>query len=123
VLTRGGVLTSDDCHALKEKGYNDGKTGQKIGRAINAWATTHGIDKHKDYNWRFNELINGGGNTTDRIAILSINPVDFLMASHGNFDSCHNIDRDGNHCYKSGNLSYAMDGVTMVPAVATATPQ
>jgi len=114
VLTRGGTLTPDDCNALKAKGYDGGKTGQKIGRAINAWATAHGIEKHKDYNWRFNELINGGGNTTDRIAILSINPVDFLTASHGDFTSCHHINRETNSCYKSGNLSYAMDGVTMV---------
>ena len=114
VLTRGSMLTLDDCNALKAKGYNGGKTGQKIGRAINAWATAHGIEKHKDYHWRFNELINGGKNTTDRVAILSINPVDFLTASHGNFTSCHSIDREKNSCYKSGNLSYAMDGVTMV---------
>ena len=114
VLTRGGSLTSEDCHALQAKGYYGGKKGQKIGRAINAWSTAHGIDKHKDYNWRFNELINGGRNTTNRIAILSINPVDFLAASHGDFTSCHSIDRIKNSCYKSGNLSYAMDGVTMV---------
>ena len=114
VLTRGGMLTPDDCNALHAKGYTGGKTGQKIGRAINAWATAHGIEKHKDYNWRFNELINGGGNTTDRIAILSINPVDFLTASHGDFTSCHYIGRERKSCHKSGNLSYAMDNVTMV---------
>jgi len=114
VLTRGGMLTPDDCNALQAKGYTGGKMGQKIGRAINAWATAHGIEKHKDYNWRFNELINGGGNTTDRTAILSINPVDFLAASHGDFTSCHHIGHQGNSCHKSGNLSYAMDDVTMV---------
>ena len=114
VLARGGLVTSDDCFALKVRGYDGGKAGQKIGRAINAWSITHGINKHKDYNWRFNELINGGRNTTDRTAILSINPVDFLTASHGKFDSCHDINKDNNFCYKSGNLSYAMDGVTMV---------
>ena len=108
------MLTPNDCNALKEKGYDGGKTGQKIGRAINAWSTAQGIEKHKDYHWRFNQLINGGKNTTDRVAILSINPVDFLTASHGDFASCHSIDRRGDHCYRSGNLSYAMDGVTMV---------
>ena len=41
VLTRGGMLTPDDCNALKEKGYDGDKTGQKIGRAINAWSTAH----------------------------------------------------------------------------------
>jgi hypothetical protein len=41
VLTRGGVLTVDDCDALQAKGYNGGKTGQKIGRAINAWAMVY----------------------------------------------------------------------------------
>jgi hypothetical protein len=123
VLTRGGALTSDDCNALQAKGYNGGKTGQKIGRAINAWATAHGVDQHKNYNWRFNELINGGSNTTDRVAIFSINPVDFLTASHGDFSSCHNLTREDDHCYTSGNLSYAMDGVTMVFfTVATGQP-
>ena len=114
ILARGGMLTPDDCNALKAKGYEGGKSGQKIGRAINAWATAQGIEKHKDYNWRFNELINGGKNVTDRAAILSINPVDFLAASHGDFTSCHSINREKDCCYKSGNLSYAMDGVTMV---------
>jgi hypothetical protein len=114
VLSRGGTLTSDDCEDLKVRGYEGGKNGQKIGRAINAWSAAHGVDKHKDYNWRFNELINGGRNTTDRTAVLSINPVDFLTASHGDFDSCHSIHRDDNSCYKSGNLSYMLDKVSMV---------
>ena len=114
VLIRGGVVTSEDCDALHSAGYNGGKKGQKIGRAINAWAVSCGVNIHKEYNWRFNALINGGLNTTDRIAILSLNPVDFFMASHGAFDSCHSIDRDGDHAYRSGNLSYMMDGTTMV---------
>jgi len=114
VLERGGALTADDCAALQACGYSKGKIGQKIGRAINAWAVAHGIDKHKDYNWRFNELINGGQNTTDRVAILSVNPVDFLVASHGQFTSCHGINSGQDKCHKSGNLSYAMDETTMV---------
>jgi len=114
ILTRGGQLTPEDCNDLQARGYSGGKAGQKIGRAINAWATANGIDKHTDYNWKFNELINGGRNTTNRMAILSINPVDFLMASHGDFSSCHSINLDREHCYRSGNLSYALDKVTMV---------
>ena len=114
VLIRGGVLTADDCSALQACDYHYGRVGQKIGRAINAWAVAKGIDKHKEYNWRFNELINGGRNTTDRIAILSVNPVDFLLASHGDFTSCHSINADRDSCHKSGNLSYAMDSTTMV---------
>ena len=114
ILTRGGQLTPEDCNDLQARGYSGGKAGQKIGRAINAWATANGIDKHTDYNWKFNELINGGRNTTNRMAILSINPVDFLMASHSDFSSCHSINLDREHCYRSGNLSYALDKVTMV---------
>ena len=114
ILTRGGALTFEDCIDLEAKGYNGGKVGQKIGRAINAWATANEVNKHDDYNWKFNELINGGKNTTDRVAVLSINPVDFLTASHGDFSSCHSINLDREHCYRSGNLSYAMDKVTMV---------
>ena len=114
VLERGGPLTKSDCAVLEARNYTGGKAGQKIGRAINAWAVSHGINEHKDYNWRFNELINGGSNTADRVAFLSVNPIDFLLASHGNFNSCHSINREENCCHQNGNLSYALDEVTMV---------
>jgi len=48
------------------------------------------------------------------IVVLSINPVDFMLASahtDGDWTSCHNF-QDG--CYKTGVLSYALDEVSMI---------
>lgn len=48
-----------------------------------------------------------GGSTV----VLSINPLDMLLASHGDITSCHNIVDGG---YRSGVISYICDGVTAI---------
>ena len=54
-----------------------------------------------------------------RHTVISVNPVDYLLASNGNsWSSCHTIDKHNPNGYSgcrcSGTLSYMLDGTSMV---------
>lgn len=88
--------------------------GQKRSRALAAFFKHYGLDKFDFYKKHFCELADAlNPIQMHRKAILSVNPVDYLLMSNGvnGWRSCHNI---YNGCYMAGTLSYMNDAVSMV---------
>jgi len=110
------IVTKELAQSLEKCGYPHAKVDQKMSRAINAWAKWNGYDKFPQYNKLFAELSDALNPVEiKRKSILSINPVDMLLMSHGNsWTSCHNIDRSNDKMHKSGPMSYMMDKTSMV---------
>jgi len=71
-------------------------------------------NKYPNYNHDFAviaDAVNPLKNT--QVAILSVNPCDFLKMSYGEgWDSCHHVGHHG--CYHAGTQSYIMDSSSMI---------
>jgi hypothetical protein len=89
------------------------KPGQKTSRAVNKIFSNIGADKLPEYNKLFAQFADSVNPLQiDRKAVLSVNPVDYLLMSNGTgWKSCHII-TDG--CYQAGCLSYMCDNTTMI---------
>jgi hypothetical protein len=89
------------------------KEGQKTSRALNKIFTTVGANKLPEYNRLFAQFADSVNPLIiDRVAVLSVNPIDYLLMSNGTgWKSCHNLD-DG--CYQAGTMSYMCDGTSMI---------
>jgi len=106
------------------------KRGMKTSRAFNAVCTHYGVDKlHPEekvvngvtkttypYNKLFAEYSDLVSGLTRKMQfVISLNPLDYLLMSHGvNWQSCHNIYSGG--C-KGGTLSYMLDKVSIITFV------
>lgn len=112
------LLTTDQpfCTALIGTYYDKQKVGQKMSRAINAWAKLVGFDKYPGYNKLYAALSDGlNPLETKRKTVFSINPAHILLMSNGNsWLSCHNIEKGKNQCYKAGPFSYMFDSVSAI---------
>lgn len=88
--------------------------GAKYSRELNKIFVDMGLDKYPNYNHDFAviaDTINPLKNT--QVAILSVNPCDFLKMSYGEgWESCHHVRRRG--CYHAGTQSYIMDSSSMI---------
>lgn len=97
------------------------RAGMKTSRVVNKLFSLFGFDKLSEYNRIFAKLSDSlNPFDVERITVLSLNIIDFLMMSHGNsWRSCHTIindDGENNYggCYKGGTLSYANDGESII---------
>lgn len=88
--------------------------GAKYSRELNKIFVDMGLDKYPNYNHDFAviaDAVNPLKNT--QVAILSVNPCDFLKMSYGEgWDSCHHVGHHG--CYHAGTQSYIMDSSSMI---------
>lgn len=88
--------------------------GAKYSRELNKIFVDMGLDKYPNYNHDFAviaDTVNPLKNT--QVAILSVNPCDFLKMSYGEgWDSCHHVGHHG--CYHAGTQSYIMDSSSMI---------
>lgn len=88
--------------------------GAKYSRELNKIFADMGLDKYPNYNHDFAviaDAVNPLKNT--QVAILSVNPCDFLKMSYGEgWDSCHHVGHHG--CYHAGTQSYIMDSSSMI---------
>jgi hypothetical protein len=89
------------------------KAGQKISRAVNKIFATVGADNLPEYNKLFAQFSDSVNPLKiDRTAVLSVNPIDYLLMSNGTgWKSCHNLN-DG--CHKAGTMSYMCDETSMI---------
>ncbi len=97
------------------------RPGMKLNRVINKICTKYGYDKLPEYNRKFAEFSDAiTPMSVKRHTTISINPVDFLMMSHGNsWRSCHWIgdDPDDAGCYSSGTVSYMMGNDSFIVSI------
>lgn len=95
-------------------------SGLKTSRATNKILTYLGINQFSDYEKRYAKYSNAVNPLEIvRHTIISLNPVDYLLASNGNsWSSCHTIDVNNPNgysgCHRSGTLSYMMDSSSIV---------
>lgn len=107
--------------ALAAEDYPDLRIvkGQKSSKATNKILTSIGFSgreyqqRYADYSDAVNPL------QIVRHTVISVNPIDYLLASNGNsWSSCHTIDKHNPNGYSgcrcSGTLSYMMDGSSLV---------
>ena len=89
------------------------KAGQKTSRAVNKIFATVGADNLPEYNKLFAQFADSVNPLQiDRTAVLSVNPIDYLLMSNGTgWKSCHNL-KDG--CHMAGTLSYMCDETSMI---------
>ena len=107
------------------------RVGQKLSRWVNKIFTTffpeilnpEFIDIHeRKYISNYEQIFAKFADAVNPLIVkrhtcLSLNPVDFLLQSHGNsWRSCHYIgdSPDDAGCYCSGTISYMLDGTSMV---------
>ena len=94
------------------------RPGMKTTKAIGQICKTYGWDKLPDYNKEYAKFCDAlSPIKVTRHTCLSVNPVDYLLMSHGNsWKSCHYIG-DSPHqagCYSSGTISYMLDEHSMI---------
>ena len=89
------------------------RTNMKSSKAIGKICREMGWDKLPEYNKKYAEMCDGlNPIKIKRHTCISVNPIDFLLMSHGNsWTSCHYIgdDRSDAGCYSSGTISYMLD--------------
>ena len=100
----------DEINALNEN-YKL-RTNMKCSKAIGKICREEGWDQLEGFNQRyasFCDCLNPLKIT--RHTLISINPLDYLLMSHGNsWNSCHDIGTSGDSgCYSSGTISYMLD--------------
>ena len=112
--------------ALINKEYPELKVraGQKVSRVMNKFCTHLGFDKHPEYNKEFAKYADAlCGRNIKQPTVLSIHPIDYLTMSFGNsWSSCNTIDNHNKRemsdeysgAYRSGTMSYMLDGSSMV---------
>ena len=110
----------DEINALNEN-YKL-RTNMKCSKAIGKICREEGWDKLEGFNQRyasFCDCLNPLKIT--RHTLISINPLDYLLMSHGNsWSSCHDIgeydyeDDDRYGCYSSGTISYMLDNHSFI---------
>ena len=90
----------------------DMKTTRALGKIIKKFGLedkTSGSTYAKEFIAKYCEVMKEGG--MKRLFVVSVNPIDYLKMSIGEFTSCHDI-RDGG--WKSGTISYMLDKVTLI---------
>lgn len=89
------------------------KKGMKTSRAINKVLSSIGADQFPCYNKLFANFADSVNPLfIDRTAVLSVNPIDFLLMSNGTgWKSCHLIAHGE---YMAGTLSYMGDATSMI---------
>ena len=90
--------------------------GMKTTRALGKIIKMHGLEDKtsgsaygKTFIADYCEIMKEGG--LKLVYAISVNPIDYLKMSIGEFTSCHNI--NGGH-WRSGCISYMLDKVTMI---------
>jgi len=113
-----GKLIRESAEMITKDAGIKASVGQKLSRIINKWAKElHPfVGQYKEYEKLFAKLSDAlNPIEVKRKTILSIHPVDFLLASNGNsWNSCHGIKKCDNWGTKSGTLSYMQDDTSMV---------
>jgi hypothetical protein len=106
------VTANDLPPSIAVKGKID---GMKWSRFISKWSLETGFSKCKGYNNLYARLSNSlNPRCNICTAVLSVNPMDYLLMSKGNsWSSCHKI-HDGGGEYCSGTISYMLDAVSMI---------
>lgn len=81
-------------------------------------SSTKDRPKYDDFNYEYAKLCdNINPIKTKRHTCISLNPLDFLLMSHGSsWHSCHDIDyfNDDPGCYSSGTISYLLDECSFI---------
>lgn len=109
----------DRINALDEK-WNF-RPGMKLTRVVGKICKKYGWDKLPDYDKEYAKFADAlTPLKISRHTTISINPVDFLLMSHGNsWQSCHYIGEDESDagCYSSGTVSYMLDPDSFILSV------
>jgi len=88
------------------------KTTRALGKVIKYYGLedkTPGSVYGKEFIANYCELMKDGGRTL--LFVISVNPIDYLKMSIGEFTSCHDIRGGG---WRSGTISYMLDQTTMI---------
>lgn len=89
------------------------RNNMKSSKAIGKIATVLGWDKFPDWNKEYAKVCDAlNPIKVKRHTCISLNPIDFLLMSHGNsWHSCHSISYKslGQGCFTSGTISYMVD--------------
>lgn len=88
------------------------KTTRALGKAIKLYGfedKTPGSAYGKEFIAKYCEIMKEGG--LRLFYVISVNPIDYLKMSIGEFTSCHNINGGG---WRSGTISYMLDKVTLI---------
>lgn len=88
------------------------KTTRALGKVIKIYGLedkTAGSVYTKTFIADYCEVMREGG--TKYLYVISVNPIDYLKMSIGQFTSCHNINGGG---WRSGTIAYMLDKVSMI---------
>lgn len=90
--------------------------GMKTSRALGKVIKYYGLEDKsagsvytETYIKGYCEVMKEGGRKM--LFVVSVNPIDYLKMSIGEFTSCHNINGGG---WRSGTISYMLDNVTLI---------
>lgn len=94
------------------------RPGMKCTKVMGQICRTYGWDKLPDYNKEYAKYCDAlSPIKVTRHTCISVNPVDYLLMSHGNsWRSCHYIGDELHDagCYSSGTISYMLDEHSMI---------
>lgn len=88
------------------------KTTRALGKVIKLYGfedKTPGSEYGKFFISKYCEVMKEGGRKL--LYVVSVNPIDYLKMSIGEFTSCHNINDGG---WRSGCISYMLDKVSLI---------
>lgn len=88
------------------------KTTRALGKVMKLYGVedkTPGSAYGREFISKYCEIMKEGG--LRMLYVVSVNPIDYLKMSIGEFTSCHNINGGG---WRSGTISYMLDKVTMI---------
>lgn len=111
-----GLVASEASKRLQSQGIK-APAGKKLSRVISKWASQFpDITTSDGYNKVYANLADAlCPIKVQRVSVLSINPVDFLLMAEGNgWTSCHCISQEDSHCHRTGPLSYMQDHTSMI---------